>query len=216
MSNHAENRVGNLLLEKGIFVKTQQGFSIKEALLECWKTDDCPLSPDSYSVNETTKNEDEIVNAAKDDIGRNESDERNVCINVNATDMAGERETSKIEPTNKIATDSDDPRKRSDFDKTGRGDISFGLQGLMKAYSGRPKYKGGWDENLVGTVEVHGLSALMCNFSDEEKCVGIKVMLDEGALSHCASNIRKNARSYCEVIQTSKDWLTSEEQRTIL
>lgn len=216
MSNHAENWVGNLLLEKGIFVRTQQGFSIKEALLECWKADDCPLSPDSHSVNETTKNEDEIVNAAKDEIGRNESDERNVCINVNATDMAGEQETSKIEPTNTIATDSDDPRERSDLDKTGRGDISFGLQGLMKAYSGRPKYKGGWDENLVGTVEVYGLCALMCNLRDEEKCVGLKVMLDEGSLSYCTLNIRKNAQSYYEVTQTSKNWFTSEEQRTIL
>lgn len=111
MPNHKVNRVRNLLLEKGMFIRTQRGFSRKETLLECWKAKDCPLSPDCHSHNEATKNEDEVLNAATADIGGNEGDERHFCIDVKATDMAGERESSKIETKTTIATDSDDYAK---------------------------------------------------------------------------------------------------------
>lgn len=53
----------------------------------------------------------------------------------------------------------------------------------MKIYSGRPKYKGRWDEDLIGKIEVYEFCAVLCNLIDEEKCEGIPVMLDEEALS---------------------------------
>lgn len=69
------------------------------------------------------------------------------------------------------------------MDRGDRGDISLRLHELMKIYSGRPKYKGRWDEDLIGKIEVYEFCAVLCNLIDEEKCEGIPVMLDEEALS---------------------------------
>lgn len=88
------------------------------------------------------------------------------------------------------------------------------LQGLMKVHGSRRKYKGGWDEDLFGTIKIYEISATMCNITADERRVGTPVMLEEGALSYYASHIRNSARTYDEAIQMLKHRFASEEQRT--
>ena len=90
------------------------------------------------------------------------------------------------------------------------------INGLIKALGTRNKYKGGWDEDLAGTIEVYELTCVMCNITGAGRLADIPVMLDSGSLSYYATNIRNVSKTYDDAITMLKEWFTSEEQMTRL
>lgn len=107
---------------------------------------------------DNANNEDEVVSAAVADTDQNENEERETAINLNTKGMKGEQE-GKESDLNYSARKDEDSQKLRKVDRGGLGDVFFGLQGFLKAYSGRLKYKGGCDEDLLDTTEVYELFA---------------------------------------------------------
>lgn len=128
--------------------------------------------------------------------------------------MKDKREDQERTPNSYSVRKTGGLRRGDGFDKGIRSDVLSELWGPMKAYSGRRKYRGGWDEDLIGTMEVYKLYEVMSNLSNEKKRVGIPVVLDRKALSYYASNIRSSTGSYEDATEMQKDRITSEKQRT--
>lgn len=76
---------------------------------------------------------------------------------------------------------------------------------MMKAYGGRKKYTGAFDDDLSGVIEEYEMTARMCGLSMEEKRDGIVIMLEGPALAYYAANL-KNVGTYDALIDGLKDW----------
>jgi len=77
---------------------------------------------------------------------------------------------------------------------------SGSLQGLMKAFAGRRKYPGAWDEDLQRTIEVFEMSAQICDLNSHQMLKGVSIMLNGPVLAYFASNLNY-APSYDDAIQ---------------
>ncbi len=61
---------------------------------------------------------------------------------------------------------------------------SLGIHGLMKAFTGRKKFSGVFDEDLNSCLEVYEIMARMCHFTDAQKAEGFPIMLKDDALNY--------------------------------
>ena len=175
--------VRSVLLRKGVFVKVGRGTPRKIALLECWRSEECPLPSKTSSADSVP------------------SEDKEEALEVHKVTPE-----TKGQSTTHDSTDTVEPHPR------GHSNIN----GLIKAFGTRNKYKGGWDEDLAGTIEVYELTCAMCNITGDDRLDGIPVMLDSGALSYYATNIRNVSKTYDDAITMLKEWFTSEEQMTRL
>lgn len=201
----------NLLISHGIFVQSRRGLQRAQALLECWKQEKCPM------VGELDKRADspegnETLEPASNDTG-NVGTVRPVVHTALVNNARVNEDNGQGANASAVATNSGNSLPRND---SGDSSCSSGsLQGLMKAFAGRRKYSGAWDEDLQGIIEVFEMSAQMCDLNAQQMLKGVPIMLDGPALAYFASNL-KSAPSYDDAIQGLMSWYTSEEQRTRL
>lgn len=204
------SRIRNLLLSKGIAVRTDRQSSRKEALIECWESEKCPKSEKKRDVGDISnfeKNEEVTTD----------------LINDNATKyMANIQENpSKEYQINSPAENNENNDGTAGIKMDNKNNLklrirSQGIQGLLKSFQGRTKYSGGWDEDLFGCLEIYEICCSMCHLTSEEKLEGLSVMLSGGALSYYATNIRGHVKSYNEAKEMLVTWFTSDEQRSRL
>lgn len=134
-----------------------------KALINCWEAEKCPEISEEKMRDSIDRR---VDNAADSRSGTRLAlrsaivDERGEAsgVNVQGMEQRTEADNRRNEP----------PRGGSTMQTGERSVYSPGLSGLMKAYTGRQKYTGGWDEDLLGTVEVYEMACRMCELDKEE------------------------------------------------
>ncbi len=59
----------------------------------------------------------------------------------------------------------------------------------MRAFQGRQKFNGAFDEDLSSCLELYETMALICRLTDAEKAEALPVMIKEDALNFYMANI---------------------------
>ncbi len=87
-----------------------------------------------------------------------------------------------------------------------------GIAGLLRAFQGRNKFSGAFDEDLSSSSELYDTMARMCHLTDKEKAEGFPVMLKDDALSFYVTS-RKHDDTYETVSPGFVDHDMTPEQR---
>ena len=194
-------RLREVLLSNNVHVSSGRGYSRKKALVECWEAESCPRHPVDAAESVRLINQRRVRGDGS--------------VVIQAADATGRATEVVLDHSRRNIT----PRNMSMAQTTGtssdRAPYFPGLSGLMKAYAGRDKYSGGWDEDLLGNLEVYEMSCRMCDLDPEQMLKGIVVMLSGPALAYYASHL-KDAKTYDEVVDGLISAYTSEEQRSRL
>ena len=193
MDNDSMTSIRRSLIKNGVNVRCRRGLSRSTALKECWNEESCPHLQDGKENKTVDSDSTEQIKVIHE--------EKEVENEV--------REGHKNEIVNQIEfrTHDREPNRSSGNSRD--------LEGLVKAYSGRRKYTGAYEEDLIGTIEVYELTSKLYGLTEEQMMKGIIVMLDGAALTYFASNLQ-NCTKYREVIDGLISWFTSDEQRSRL
>ncbi len=92
------------------------------------------------------------------------------------------------------------------------GRRSTGIAGLMRAFQGRNKFSGAFDEDLSSSLELYDTMARIRHLTDEEKAEGFPVMLKDDALSFYMT-LGRHDDTYETVSQRFMDHHMTPEQR---
>jgi len=185
------------LVSRGVYVQRKRGFPRAKALLQCLLQDNFVQVKGNSSIREFETPRDNVVN--QNSYVEYTPDRQAQCEPFAQTPIItplNTNEEDNMEDTNIVVT-----TKRSS-----------GVGGLMKAYQGRKKFSGSFDEDLNSTFEIFHAMANMCHLTDEEKVEGFPVILTEDALdfyvrSECSS------KKFIDVEETFRDNYITEEQR---
>lgn len=222
------SRIRNLLLSKGIAVKTNRQQSRTEALVECWEYQKCPMVGDKKGTNEPSSasvalEAAQVAVKAAEAVKQMKTATRVGTTTEKNTVATGSVQDSKTSVGSGVVIQDDIIDNQ--LEKYGYNANTFadskttrsqGIQGLLKSYQGRQKYSGGWDEDLFGCIEIYEICCSMCHLTRKEKLEGLSIMLSGGALSYYATNIRGIVNNYDQAIESLKKWFTSDEQRSRL
>ena len=208
--------VRDVLLNNGVHVTSKRGFPRIKAFMQCWEAEKCPIVVDIDSNDSVDNRESRSVGAS---IGLDARAAQNP-----AEGRQGTREQRSHEQPRGMEQSALDPNEGSFRPVSYRGSSfltgersfhSTALSGLSKAYAGRKKYSGSWDEDLLGAIEIYEMACRMCELDENQMRRGVMVMLEGDAMAYYASNL-KDAKTYETVIDGLKAWYTSEEQRSRL
>lgn len=86
------------------------------------------------------------------------------------------------------------------YQRSFNGD-GLGIQSSMKAFAGKKKYSGSWEENFNITISVYATLVAMCKVSETKTLKAILVMLSGDALLYFSSNV-ENSSSYEKATST--------------
>lgn len=207
MSNTSLKLLRDILRQYGVFVRTKRGLPRKTALQECWKAEECPkISPNATTHTTTANDDDEHTDDHHDDnnpdISRLVTTERGDKFPHRQSGISTTKDWESVIKNKKAGSDTGNDRRPD----------NRGIEGLVKAYSGRTKYSGKYDEDLANAIQLYELTADMCTLSPQQRRNGIMVMLTGNALDYYATSL-KHLASYEDVIKGLTDWFTSAEQK---
>lgn len=122
------------------------------------------------------------------------------------------------------SSDEEDPEKQRRTSKHkgglrdgtsahGHYNKGLGMNGLIRAFVGKPTFSGAYDEELEGIISVFETLARMCDISEDEKLRSIPIMLSGEALNHFALNI-KGDDDYKDALKMMRSWYNNEEKKS--
>jgi Reverse transcriptase (RNA-dependent DNA polymerase) len=210
LNDTRQKKLRDFLLQHGIYVRTGRGYAKNVAILACHAAEKCPL----LSSQQTQLDNDTEGTGCQ---GRAEEVQVESTENHMSGDPAVDERSNAEHPhqTRSHAGSQTPATEPSGIQSWATSSRLPGLQGMMKAYGGRKKYTGAFDDDLCGVIEEYEMTARMCGLSMEEKRDGIVIMLEGPALAYYAANL-KDAETYDKLIDGLKEWYTSEEQRARL
>lgn len=208
----------NLLRKQGVSVERRQFLARSEALKNCLKKF-TPMniedSDDHNTESSNQKDHEELHGATRD---KCTSGTRTEALNKKQNDQnIDEEDITVVNNGKKIEFNIPNLEKRSKQNDsrnefTAGGNFNLGLNGLMKAYQGRDKYSGRWDEDLNSALQLYDTLSNLCRLEEHEKAEAMPVMLKSDALSYYSS-FYKSGMSYDEVVRKLSEWYTSPEQK---
>lgn len=127
--------------------------------------------------------------------------------NPNKTNRHRKPPNNSNDPTRKATERSPKERPTQDWQ-----DKSMGIQGLMKAYTGKKLFSGEWSENLNNDLKVYDTLTAMCQLTPDEKRKGIPVMLTGNAFDFFAENADK-CKTLDEAKQLLEGWYNNSDKK---
>lgn len=89
----------------------------------------------------------------------------------------------------------------------------MGVQGLMKAYIGKPLFAGEWSDKLDNCTKVYDNLSSMCQLTDDEKLTGIPIILTANAFDVYAEHAEE-CRTYEDAKQLLQAWYNNAEKQS--
>ena len=91
-----------------------------------------------------------------------------------------------------------------------------GLSGLMRAYTGREKFSGAFDEDLNSALELYETMSRMCYLTEEQKAKGFPVMLRDDALNYYLTTHNPEDTFAVTVDRFRNNYMTPEQKNRVL
>ena len=201
----------SVLMENNIDIKIGRGINMRRSMVSVLVAPDCPIV---NQRNETNLDTDGTTDPKLKP--RKTSAEQTKQVDIRAISAEPSNQTDEKSLTNfnnsnnRRYSDNTNHRNTTDYFQNKKN-----LESIVKAYVGRDKYAGNWDEDINDALEVFDLTCDMYELDDNSRRDGISIILKGPALSHYASNV-KQLKTYEEVKSALRTWYTSDEKQSRL
>ncbi len=192
-----------LLQNGGVYISRERKVTRTSALVQCLERDvfvPCPSTLETGDKNTYEKTS-------------SKTPKQIPLFNTNKNGETPNNDTGTNEYTSDNSyKQSNTSSEKEDKSESKTADFSLGINGLMKAYQGRKKYSGDFNDDLTSAFQLYETLCNMCHLRDNERSEVLPVMLCGEALNRFTS-LNAHNLSYIELKEKLLSHFISEEQK---